>query len=97
MREPLHHPENCDLRFEACNRHTGTRVRACAEGEMAVWVAGDVKAAGVVELLRIAICRADTESQVRARLKCHLADRDRLDDQPVPQLVRALEAQAFLD
>jgi hypothetical protein len=97
LRESLHRASNCHATLQPRNGHPGASVRAGSEGEMPVRFACNVEPVGIGKFVRIAIRRTDAQREIRAWFEHDIAHYGAFDDQPITELIRALETQAFLD
>jgi hypothetical protein len=72
-------------------------VSAGGKGEMPVRLSCYVEPVRIDKLLRIAVRRTDAQREIGARFEHDIAHDGALDDEPVAQLIRALETQTFFD
>jgi hypothetical protein len=63
-----------------------------AECKVTVGIAREIEPIRSMKLIRVPICSSNAEGQIRTRFEYYVAADDALQDEPVAQLVRALEA-----
>src|ERR1700722_83540 len=95
--KPLQCSEQRDLCLQARYSHADARVCAGGKRKMTIGLAGDVEKIRLRKLLRITIGCADAQSEIGPCLQRDAADGDPFADQPVSELVGALQPQALLD
>src|SRR6478609_10796930 len=95
--KPLEEVRDRDRALEPRQRHPGALMRAGAEGKMPVRRTPDIETLRIGELRGIAVGGADAQRYRRARRQRVAAEFDRLHRDAVAELVRAFEAQHFLD
>ena len=93
----MHRAGDCDAALQPGNGHARTGVRTGGEGKMAVRLACDIEPIRIRKLLRVAIRSPDTQCEIRAWLEHDIAHAAAPGYEPIPELIRALETQAFLD
>ena len=96
-RKTLQDPWERNARFEPRDGHAGARMSAGGEREVSIRTAGDVEAVRIRKFCGIAICRANAEREIGARLERHVAQGDALDDEAVAELIGTFVAQALFD
>src|SRR6476469_2080466 len=96
-REARQQAADRDASFEPRKIEARARVDAEAECQVPVRRASDIEPVGIGELRRVAVRCADAQRHARSGRQLDVADARRLRRYPVAELVRAVEAQEFLD